>query len=118
MPREQEKCGTNRREQGPEADAFDASESFSTPIFSVLKAAIVAIAACTWWNTVERIRARLDKGHVCIVLKNGGRIAGYTWADLAEVNNSACDYALDPDEAYLYDGSPCPSCAGASLHPT
>ena len=78
---------------------------------------IAAVAACTWWNTVERIRARFDKGHVCIVLKNGGRIAGYTWADLAEVNGSACDYALDPDEAYLYDAFIVPKLRGRKLAP-
>ena len=85
---------------------------------SVLEASdTAAVAACTWWNTVELIRARLDKGHVCIVVKNGGRIAGYTWADPAEVNNSACDYALDPDEAYLYDAFIVPELRGRKLAP-
>src|SRR5690242_10328926 len=29
------------------------------------------------WRTVERIRARLGKGDLCVMLKNQGRIAGF-----------------------------------------
>ena len=85
---------------------------------SVLDAAdIPAVAASRRWNTVDEIRARLAKGHLCIVLKNGGRIAGYTWADLAEVNDSACDYPLRAGEAYLYDAFIAPEFRGHSLAP-
>jgi len=44
---------------------------------SVLVASdIAAVAACVS-RTEEHIQARLDKGHLCIVLKHGTRIAGY-----------------------------------------
>jgi predicted GNAT family acetyltransferase len=76
---------------------------------------IDAVANCVPWGTPERIRARLDKGHLCIVLKNGERVAGYAWADFDEVNDSACDYAIGPDEAYIYDTFIAPEFRGRSL---
>jgi len=78
---------------------------------------IAAVAACVSWGTVERIQARLNKGHLCIVVKSGERIAGYTWADFDEVNDLACDYELGPDEAYLYDAFIAPEFRGRSLAP-
>ena len=64
---------------------------------------LAAVADCTRWATVERLQPRLDKGHLCVVLKHRGRIAGYAWADLVEVNDSSCDYPLGSGEAYIYD---------------
>jgi ribosomal protein S18 acetylase RimI-like enzyme len=67
------------------------------------------------WRTVERIRARLGKGDLCVMLKNQGRIAGFTWADLDEINDSACDYELGSGEAYLYDAFIAPEYRGRGL---
>ncbi len=78
---------------------------------------IAAVAACVPWGTVEQIQARLDKGHLCILLRTGERIAGYTWADFDEVNDSACDYELGPGEAYLYDAFIAPDFRGRGLAP-
>jgi hypothetical protein len=76
---------------------------------------IAAVAACVPWGSVERVQARLDKGHQCIVIKSGERIAGYSWADFDEVNDAVCDYKLAPGEAYLYDGFIAPEFRGRSL---
>jgi ribosomal protein S18 acetylase RimI-like enzyme len=78
---------------------------------------VAAIADCVSWNTPERIRSRLQKGHLCVLLKRGTQIAGYTWADFDEVNDSACDYPLEPGEAYLYDAFIAPEFRGRSLAP-
>lgn len=75
-----------------------------------------AVAACVS-RTEEQIQARLLKGHLCIVLKHGSRIAGYTWADFDEVNDAACDYELRPGEAYLYDAFVAREFRGRGLAP-
>lgn len=77
---------------------------------------IPAVAACVS-RTEEQIQDRLQKGHLCIVLKNGTHIAGYAWADLDEVNDMACDYELRPGEAYLYDAFIAPEFRGRGLAP-
>jgi ribosomal protein S18 acetylase RimI-like enzyme len=83
---------------------------------SVLQATeIASVAASRAWSAVEQIQARIDKGHLCIVLKHRGRIAGFTWADFDEVNDSACTYELAPGEAYLYDAFIAPEFRGRSL---
>ena len=85
---------------------------------SVLEASDVrAVAACTRWNTEDAVRARLAKGHLCIVLKHGGEIVGYTWADLERVSDPACDFPLGPGEAYLYDAHIAPRFRGRGLAP-
>ncbi|HEY6599885.1 MAG TPA: GNAT family N-acetyltransferase [Pseudomonadales bacterium] len=78
---------------------------------------IVAVAACVPWGSVEEVQRRLDKGHLCILLRTGERIAGYTWADFDEVNDSACNFELRPGEAYLYDAFIAPDYRGRSLAP-
>ncbi len=84
---------------------------------SVLDASdIAAVAACVS-RTEEQIRGRLDKGHQCIVLKTGERIAGYSWADFDGVNDAACDYEIGPGEAYLYDAFIAPEFRGRGLAP-
>jgi len=84
---------------------------------SVLDASdIPAVAACVS-RTEEQIRARLNKGHQCIVLKNGGTVAGYTWADFSELSDAACDYELSPGQAYLYDAYIAPKFRGRGLAP-
>jgi GNAT superfamily N-acetyltransferase len=92
----------------------DLASEFSS---SVLDASdLPAVAACVS-RTEEQIRARLHKGHLCVVLKHGSRIAGYTWADSDEVNDAACDYELRPGEAYLYDAFIAPEFRGRGLAP-
>ena len=76
---------------------------------------VAAIGAFDSWRTVERVRARLEKGDLCVVLKDRERVAGFTWADFDEVNDPACDYELGPDEAYLYDAFIAPEYRGRSL---
>ena len=86
------------------------------PSSLLVAADIPAVAACVS-RTEEQIQDRLGKGHLCIVLKNGERIAGYAWADLDEVNDMACDYELRAGEAYLYDAFIAPEFRGRSLAP-
>jgi ribosomal protein S18 acetylase RimI-like enzyme len=52
-----------------------------------------------------------------VVIKHEGQIAGYTWADLDEVNDSTCNYELQPGEAYLYDAYIVPEYRGRALAP-
>jgi hypothetical protein len=87
-------------------------------VSSVLGAGDVpAVAACTPWNTEEVVRKRLERGHLCIVLKHGSAIAGYTWADLHRVSDDTCNFPLADDEAYLYDAYISPQFRGRSLAP-
>jgi len=65
----------------------------------------------------QHLQIRLDKGHLCVILKDGERVAGYTWVDLDEVNDSACNYSLGSDEAYLYDAFIAPDYRGQNLAP-
>ncbi len=88
------------------------AEEFPSSV--LVESDIAAVAACDS-RTEEQIQARLDKGHLCIVIKNGERIAGYCWADLREVNDAVCDYELGPGEAYLYDGFIVPELRGRGL---
>jgi ribosomal protein S18 acetylase RimI-like enzyme len=78
---------------------------------------VPAVAACTPWNTEQIVRARLAKGDLCVVLKSGGEIAGYTWADLERVSDSTFAFPLGPGEAYLYDAYVAPKFRGRSLAP-
>jgi ribosomal protein S18 acetylase RimI-like enzyme len=78
---------------------------------------IHAVAACTPWNTEQVVRARLAKGDLCIVLKSGGEIAGYTWAAFERVSDSTFAFPLCPGEAYLYDAYIAPRFRGRSLAP-
>lgn len=79
-------------------------------------------AACTTWGSVREFAGRLDRGHVCVALKHrtaDGResIAGYTWADLNEINDAACRAPLAEDEAYLYDAFVAEAHRGRALAP-
>jgi GNAT superfamily N-acetyltransferase len=78
---------------------------------------IAGVAACTTWNTEDLIQARLGRGDLCVVLKHGSAIAGYTWANLERVSDATCDFALERDEAYLYDAYIAPQYRGRSLAP-
>jgi ribosomal protein S18 acetylase RimI-like enzyme len=78
---------------------------------------VPAIAECSEWASLANIQARVDKGHFCVVLKHGEKIAGYTWADLNEVNDATCNYELKPGEAYLYDAFVVPEYRGGALAP-
>lgn len=104
--------------EGIQAHNMDSSNSavdFSSAVLSPQD--LPALAACTDWATLERLQDRLDRGHLCVVLKFGEQLAGYTWADFDEVNDAACDYDLRPDEAYLYDAFIVPEHRGRSLAP-
>jgi ribosomal protein S18 acetylase RimI-like enzyme len=78
-------------------------------------AAIAEMATFDRWRTVEEIRGRLAKGHLCVVLKKNGGVAGFAWADPDEVNDATCDYALGTSEAYLYDAFVAPRFRGREL---
>ena len=93
----------------------DLAAEYSSPLLT--SDDLSAVAACTTWNTEESLQARLNKGHLCFVLKHGDRVVGHTWADLDEVNDSACDYSLRSDEAYLYDTFIAPDFRGRGLAP-
>src|SRR5579859_944852 len=84
-----------------QAHSPELAREFPSSVLEAENAAdIAAIGRFDSWRTAERIRARLQKGDLCIVLKNQGRIAGFTWADFDEINDSACDYELGSGEAY------------------
>ncbi|MEM9622405.1 MAG: GNAT family N-acetyltransferase [Pseudomonadota bacterium] len=55
------------------------------------------------WATAEEILRRLEAGHLCTLVCQGETVAGYTWADLQEINDAHCDYPLPAGHAYLYD---------------
>jgi len=78
---------------------------------------LAQIDASTNWVTESKLRDRLEKGHMCVVLKHGGVVAGYTWADLEEVNDVSCDYVLQEGEAYLYNAFVSPDYRGCGLAP-
>jgi len=78
-------------------------------------AAIAEMAAFDRWRTAARIRARLEKGDLCVVLKREGRVVAFAWADFDEVNDVTCEYALGPGEVYLYDAYVAPAFRGREL---
>jgi len=55
------------------------------------------------WATAEEVQRRLAAGHVCTLICQADVVAGYTWADLQEVNDRHCNYPLPAGHAYLYD---------------
>jgi ribosomal protein S18 acetylase RimI-like enzyme len=94
----------------------ELAQEFPSEVLDAADAtAIEEMAAFDRWRTVEDIRARLDRGHLCVVLKQDGRVAGFAWADLDEVNDASCDYPLGPAEAYLYDAYVAPHFRGREL---
>lgn len=99
-----------------QTDWPDLAREFPSSVLEAGNSAdIAAIAGFDAWRTEERLRARLEKGDLCIMLKNKGRIAGFTWADFDKVTDPACDYKLAPGEAYLYDAVIAPEYRGRSL---
>ncbi len=79
---------------------------------------LLEAAACAPYSrNAERFEDRLGRGHVCVVVRDRGTIAGYTWADLEEINDSACDFPLQSGDAYLYDAYIAPEYRGRALAP-
>jgi len=78
---------------------------------------VPAVAALSTWATLENVQGRFDKGHLCVLLKHEEHIAGYTWADFVEINDTTCNYELQPGEAYLYDAFIAPDYRGQALAP-
>lgn len=78
---------------------------------------VPAVAALSPWANLENVQGRFDKGHLCVLLKHEDHIAGYTWADFNEVNDTTCNYVLQPGEAYLYDAFIAPEYRGRALAP-
>lgn len=76
-----------------------------------------AAACAPYPRNAERFHDRLSRGHVCILVRDGDTVAGYTWADLEEINDSACDFTLQPGDAYLYDAYIAPEYRGRALAP-
>jgi ribosomal protein S18 acetylase RimI-like enzyme len=110
-------CFLFREGVGPhQADWPELAREFPS---SVLKrgdsADVAAIAGFESWRTLERVRARLEKGDLCVMLKKEGRIVGFTWADFDGIDDVACDYKLNPCEAYLYDAVIAPEYRGRGL---
>ena len=93
----------------------ELESEFVSAVLDVRDAA--GITAATPWNTEQIVRSRLARGDLCIVLKRGSELAGYTWADLQRVSDAACNFPLDRDEAYLYDAFIAPQFRGRSLAP-
>ena len=69
------------------------------------------------WHTVESFQSRLDARHVCIVVKDAGRVVGFTWANPQDVHDSSCDFPLASGQAYLYDAYVAPAYRGKGLAP-
>lgn len=99
-----------------QTDWPDLAREFPSSVLNAGNSADIAtIAGFESWRTEERLRARLANGDLCIMLKNKGRIAGFTWADFVKVGDPVCDYALAPGEAYLYDAVVAPEYRGRGL---
>ena len=52
----------------------DVAREFSSSLLT--PADVGAVAGCTAWRTVEQVQGRLDKGHLCVLLKDGERTMG------------------------------------------
>lgn len=78
-------------------------------------AAIAEMATFDHWRTAEIVRRRLERGHLCVLLKNSGRLAAFAWADLNDVNDVTSTFVLGPGEAYLYDAFVAPRFRGRGL---
>ena len=75
------------------------------------------IAADHPWDNLDGLRARIDKGHICIGLKYGDDVVAFTWADLEECNHVPLRFAMADNEAYLYDAFTMPRFRGKGLAP-
>lgn len=73
--------------------------------------------AAVSWATREQLSERVRQGHLCVLTRYQGRVAGYTWADLHSLNDAACDFVLGPGEAYLFDAYVVPEFRGRGLAP-
>lgn len=108
------------RERVPAAPPAAPGAEFRSELLS--REDLESAAACTAWGTAAEFTGRLDRGHVCVVLKHrdpAGRetIAGYTWADLEEINDAVCRAPLAAGEAYLYDAFVAEAHRGRALAP-
>ena len=75
------------------------------------------IAADHPWDNLDGLRARIDKGHICIGLKYEDDIVAFTWADLEECSHEPLRFAMADNEAYLYDAFTMPRFRGKGLAP-
>jgi hypothetical protein len=69
------------------------------------------------WDSIDGLRARVDKGHICIGLRYEDDIVAFTWADLKECNHVPLRFDMADDEAYLYDAFTMPRFRGKGLAP-
>jgi len=51
----------------------------------------------------ERLLERLEKGNLCVGIKQEGDLAAFTWCNLTELTGRGKVKPLKPDEAYLFD---------------
>jgi GNAT superfamily N-acetyltransferase len=79
----------------------------------------VALLAAVPWRGLDAAtcRERLHRGNGCLGLFVDGRLAGFTWFDLAECNFEGWRMPLQADEAYLFDAFTLPDWRGKGLAP-
>lgn len=67
--------------------------------------------------SVERLRARLDQGEICYVIKSRERVVSLFWLQLGEAYSERLDrhYPLSPTEIYAYDSYTAPDFRGKGL---
>ncbi|MGI9258047.1 MAG: GNAT family N-acetyltransferase [Gammaproteobacteria bacterium] len=104
--------------EGTTTDEDSSAELTNTYPSSILESSdLESATAYESWHTVESFQSRLNEGHVCIAVKDAGRVIGFTWANPRNVHDSACDYPLESGEAYLYDAYVAPAYRGKGLAP-
>jgi ribosomal protein S18 acetylase RimI-like enzyme len=104
--------------EGATADEHSPTDLSKRYPSSILDSAdLESATAYESWHTVESFQSRLNEGHVCIVVKDAGRVIGFTWANPQDVHDSACNFPLESGQAYLYDAYVAPAYRGKGLAP-
>ncbi len=67
--------------------------------------------------TTDQLLERLDKGQKCFGVKQEGRLAGFTWADLRECSDKWCKLPVEENEAYLFDAYTLEAFRGKKIAP-
>jgi hypothetical protein len=70
------------------------------------------------YNTsTEQLMERLEKGQRCFGVRQGGSLAGFTWADLRECSDKWCRFPVEKNEAYLFDAYTLQAFRGKKIAP-
>jgi GNAT superfamily N-acetyltransferase len=69
------------------------------------------------WISLPELLQRLQAGHICIGLREEGRLAAYAWADPHQCSHRPNQFTLAPGAAYLYEAYTMPAYRGRDLAP-